>query len=621
MVRQDLADLFGSVVSRFALISDLSLRTILVGSVLLSTLVLDLSTTIAGVQAGVDKRRDQIESHLAAGEFPVAIEKARHLDGPIRDQLLAEIARHQLHSGAPTAAFHTAFQIQLEDPRADLLQDLYGQGFGGVGAGNPPRGNAPIPGQPGGITLQDFQPLINLIQNTISPDSWQDTGQGLGTIQPYPAGVYVSADGTLNRIDTELVKTARTLKGRIRQDAGNRNGTIKSDRRMVSLPKLERAAQWRAAQGLSPDPMMENMAGLYGIEFVTVLPETGDIVIAGPAGDWELGEQGRPVNVDTGQPVLQLDDFVVCLENATVNEGRFGCSIDPREKNLIATSEYLQRQEVQGKRWAEGLRQSLGQQDIQVFGIRPDTHAARVLVEADYRMKLIGMGLEPSIPQVPSYLDRIAQRSEAQSSEVVRWWFTMSYDNIVADQERTMFRINGSGVKVQSENEFLNQQGQRVHTGKANPEAAGFARDFTAHFQTLASKYPVYRQLKNVFDMALVAGLIRKYSLAEKIDWKHDFFVPSDEKSLRYRCRSDQVAGQVDSVMNEKMVRYRKKRSTVTRRVIGVSGGVSFDAAKILGSPLAMDPSGDFLQRREQAVPDAVEAREAKMKVDKWWWD
>ena len=37
----------------------------------------------------------------------------------------------------------------------------------------------------GGVTLQDFQPLIDLIQNTIQPDSWQDTGQGLGTIQPY----------------------------------------------------------------------------------------------------------------------------------------------------------------------------------------------------------------------------------------------------------------------------------------------------------------------------------------------------------------------------------------------------------------------------------------------------
>jgi general secretion pathway protein D len=42
-------------------------------------------------------------------------------------------------------------------------------------------GNQPL----GGVSEQDFQPLIDLIQNTIQPDTWQDTGQGLGTLQAF----------------------------------------------------------------------------------------------------------------------------------------------------------------------------------------------------------------------------------------------------------------------------------------------------------------------------------------------------------------------------------------------------------------------------------------------------
>ena len=67
-----------------------------------------------------------------------------------------------------------------------------GMGFGGnsMGGNNGPQMGQPTTGyvggqSMGGITLQDFQPLIDLVQSTISPDSWQDTGQGLGTIEAF----------------------------------------------------------------------------------------------------------------------------------------------------------------------------------------------------------------------------------------------------------------------------------------------------------------------------------------------------------------------------------------------------------------------------------------------------
>ena len=57
-------------------------------------------------------------------------------------------------------------------------------GTGGTNMGQPTYGT--VGAQPlGGVTLADFQPLIDLIQNTIQPDTWLDTGQGLGTIQAF----------------------------------------------------------------------------------------------------------------------------------------------------------------------------------------------------------------------------------------------------------------------------------------------------------------------------------------------------------------------------------------------------------------------------------------------------
>ncbi len=66
----------------------------------------------------------------------------------------------------------------------------------------------------------------------------------------------------------------------------------------------------------------------------------------------------------------------------------------------------------------QGLRESLGLQDIEVHGIDPRSHASRVIVEADHHMKLIGMGLEKGVAGVTSYLEAI----ELKPGEAPRIW-------------------------------------------------------------------------------------------------------------------------------------------------------------------------------------------------------
>ena len=75
-------------------------------------------------------------------------------------------------------------------------------GLPGVG-GNSGFNNGPQRGEPivgvagpepfGGVTLNDFQPLLDLIRNTIDSDTWGDgDGSGSSSITPYPANLSIT---------------------------------------------------------------------------------------------------------------------------------------------------------------------------------------------------------------------------------------------------------------------------------------------------------------------------------------------------------------------------------------------------------------------------------------------
>ena len=111
-----------------------------------------------------------------------------------RSAELAQVASRQFESGDWAGAFSTAASLEYDSDRAELLNELSQKR---VGSQQETRRR--IIGAAGGVTAADFTNLIDLITATIAPDSWQDTGQGLGTIQSYPAGVYVDPEGTLQK--------------------------------------------------------------------------------------------------------------------------------------------------------------------------------------------------------------------------------------------------------------------------------------------------------------------------------------------------------------------------------------------------------------------------------------
>ena len=362
---------------------------------------------------------------------------------------------------------------------------------------------------------------------------------------------------------------------------------------------------------------MRYLAGIYRIEYVMLDPETNEIIIAGPAGAMTSAVEGQRVNRETMQPVLLLDDLVQCLRNAWFEGGRLGCSIDPRQENLATAQTFLNSTQLNGHAFRKSLQESLGWQDIRVHGLEPNSHAAQVLVEADYLMKCIGLGVEPSIAKVPSYWDRIdLKNGPPPAMEIARWWFTMNYDSILSNPGATIFQLQGQGVKVLSENELLAQNGNRIHTGASQGPTKSFAQDFTQHFDELCQKYPSFGQLRSVFDMALVATIIRHQANAGQIRWTPQYYcgVP-DSKELRYQLEPVATPKTVMSVVNHRTFETRENGRHFQHMIVGVGGGVEFDANRILDSDLLQVASAGQLEKsmaNYAAQPQAIE---------QWWWD
>ncbi len=549
---------------------------------------------------------EPFETKLAAGDFSAALQLADQMpSGSPRDQRLAQLAEAQSRSGERSAALWTLARVTDDRVRRATLDQSF----------KPTQETAArSTGNSGGAQV-NFDDLIDLIQNTVKPLSWEDTG-GNGRISPFRNGVLVDASGVLRRITPEqtsrqLAETRRAqARSLARMDGDARKG---SALRKVSLPKLEKYVQLCMAAGRRPTDEMLHLAGLEKIRYVLVYPETGDLVLAGPASDWRIDAEGRPISLATGRPTLQLDDLVVLLRTLTPKpQAVFGCSINPTEEGLARTKQFAEQSQARplkpGERgpWLKQLRAQMGRQTIVVDGVDPRTRVARVMVEADYRMKLIGMGLERGTPEVPSYLNMVSLgRGQAPPPlDVLRWWFTANYDAVRTTPDRDAFELCGQGVKVLSENELLTQLGKRVPTGDANPTNREFAARFTSHFPELAAKYPIYADLQNVFDLAMVAALIGSEQLAEKAQWHLTCF----GDSAAYPVTLGTAPQSVETIINHRVVQQRQI-------VVGVSGGVHVEPGKFIQpGAIVTDEYGAVRAARAHATAE-------ELPLSAWWWD
>jgi hypothetical protein len=564
------------------------------------------AVAFASAPSGAAPAADELlDEQLASGEFAPAFDQARGESDPAaRDLQLKRVAQAQAKAGERSASLATIGSMRDDFARGSALDEI---------ADLPPSRLSPE-GARGGGGGANFGELIALMTSTIKPESWDETG-GPGTVKEYTNGVYVDPAGVVRPVtDSDGGSRLAEFRRAARRAVHFSDARRASPLRKVSLNRLERDVQLRLAAGRALDEDMFLLAGLQRVEYVLVYPETGDIVLAGPAGDWKYDRENHIVGTDTGRPVLQLDDLVVLLRHFNSPDGgEFGCSIDPTEEGLAKAMAFLKESSSkplkpgQRGKWLEQLRGQIGLQNVRVSGIDPHSRVAQVIVEADYRMKLIGIGLEEGTADVPSYLHtiKLAAGESPRPMDVLRWWFTVNYDAVLTSPDRDVFEIRGQGVKVLGENEMLTAAGKQIHTDKADELNAQFAHNFTKHFPALAAKYPIYAELQNVFDLALVASLLKSEGLADQVGWHMlSFGNPS-----RYAVASLPVPKEVDTVINHRVIGNGKQIFAQ------VSGGVTADFSNLVKrQAIATDRKGALGSEHSRSAPDDLPNAA-------WWWD
>jgi hypothetical protein len=431
------------------------------------------------------------------------------------------------------------------------------------------------------------------------------------------SGVAVDADGVLRRV-TAVDPTGDLARERAEEALGRLDGDIarRSPLRKISLTRLERLIGERLADGRGVDDAMRHLAGLTRLEYVFCYPESGDVVIAGPAEAWGEAPSGRMLGIESGRPVLELQDLIVALRafppGADNKKPFIYCSIDPTEEGLSRMHEFLHelggrignpaQNPGQEQFIVNGLRERLGMQVITVGGISPKTHFAQVMVEADYRMKLIGIGLEQPPVRLTSYVER-ANPSQVARNALQRWYFVPDYQCVRVSDDSLAMKLEGEGVRLVGENEVVTKDGSRRAAAKGNRASDAFVNAFTKVYPKLAERAPVYAQLRNCIDLAVAAAFIQNQDYYSLVGWKPAAFQSEEAYPVETLNPPQHVESAVNSLW---------KGNTL---VTPIGGGVQMRPTE------AIDPT-NLLDDEDAKVQEARAAIDlSKLAPDQWWWD
>jgi hypothetical protein len=218
--------------------------------------------------------------------------------------------------------------------------------------------------------------------------------------------------------------------------------------------------------------------------------------------------------------VLLLDDLLIAFRS--VHEARRGgisVSIDPTEEGYRNLQKLFDSQRGRPLNptpaFEAAVKREFGPQKVTFAGISETSHFARVLVAADYRMKRLAMNLEKSpVKGMKSYVELISGKRVAANVNP-RWWMACHYDPMAASDDGLAWELRGPGVKVMTEDEFVNAQGQVAAVARKNLEAKKWADTMTAKYEELSAVDPVFGELRNLMDMCVIAALIEKEGLCE----------------------------------------------------------------------------------------------------------
>ena len=534
---------------------------------------------------------------VTAQERPAPLPNER-VPGERGDERLVQIAVAQAISGDLSGASETIRQIKTGEARAHAIQGS------------------------GGGAFADFQPLMNLIQQTVAPETWEVLG-GPSTLAPYPGGIIVDPSGTVRprhaaeqpRGSEDMVAEIELLLAPAKKPPGaaspsdvaaadERSWRLPSAMRCVSLKRLlaEIVVKQQAGDGL--DPAVQHLAGLSRVRFVIIADD--DIVLAGRVGGIEQHD-GWYRDRETGRVPLSTEALAVCLASAI--DGRpFGCTIDPTAEGLREASQVgtaVAADQIPIGQAAAALASALGQQHVEFFGTAGDTATGYLMLEADRHMKQLALGREEMPEGGRNYLDIVDDAIEQglPDDRLLRLWFTASPMEFRCDPGKKIFEIAGRPLRLSGQNERALADGRRG-VAAVDFRTERFVNEFNRNWTAIRNRYPLYSGLESLYRGASVAELLKRYASASS---QRGLLVAlalvagSQPRELAVPQRAGSIA-----------VLHSIRQARQRHHMLIASGGVSIDPGKVLVEhPRSYPPLADLGQHLQ---PPAAAAQP-------WWWD
>ena len=357
--------------------------------------------------------------------------------------------------------------------------------------------------------------------------------------------------------------------------------------------------------------------GLVRVTGIAFRDDPADVILIGESD--QLVEVSRGVfrGKASGRPPIDVFDLLSVLRYTFPGDGKsdsfIGCSIDPTPegtRRLQAALGRIGRTPVArlNPRILASLSEVMGPQAVTIYGVEPRSYTALKLVSADMRLKRLAMGLEASpVKGLTSYLQMEAAQSRSRSVPQHRWWFVPKIERIRCTADKSVFELNGLGIKVRtarSDRSFGEDGG--VTSEGASPAARKFAETMSRLFPQLRQEIPAFAELENLASLALVSEIAaQRY---------YDMQQPASRPQLLESTVSLPSLPEAPA-QTPAMVSWAKTRKG--QLLISISGGVQFSANRFAGSSNweSIDKlvSGDSLQRKVAVAsfsPDRA----------RWWW-
>ena len=415
---------------------------------------------------------------------------------------------------------------------------------------------------------------------------------------PVVGGVDISPDGVVNnqkiKINDDVLQLIQ--KGLTSADSDMTQAGL----RAISVRALnEQIVKHKKAN--QPLPAAVNyMAGLQRIEYVML--SDNDIVLAGPAEGLVTNADGNVVGAKSGLPPVSIQDFLVAMRHVDKARSGYGISvsIDPTEEGTKKLTRLMRQITPSGFNAdsAKVLEEACGPQQISLTGIPKDSRFAQILVSADYKMKRLAMGLQPTPEYLPSIMEMAQKKGSAWRKLTPRFWMECNYEPVAVNQDKTIWKISGQGVCAKTEEEVVQQDGTRTaKQGKPNKLAKKWADQMTKRYEDLSKTEPVFRELRNLMDLSVVAAIIAKERLMKKADISAPAITGTEMVSLPKWNVPQTVPTQCSFMHMSNSL------------VVTTSGGVTVNSWAVASNVVASSKLNGFQDKAMNG------------KSERWWWN